>query len=329
MKTRNYLILISLSTLVLAGCTKREDDINLHLVDYTSVTDGYWRINKVQFADALNGMMLTDYQDLQKTTDGGKTWTIVYSDPATVTTFDYPQKDTAYVFLQPSSFADQDVIRSLDGGATWTTISQLSDYVVPAFVSGKFGYAISAIPPSNIEQLVRTTNAGVTWTNFSAYNISTQLIGYTSNLSGYIVDGSSDFRITTDGGLTWTVTYDYMYACSQMSKTGTCYITDLDDGIMKSTDYGATWTQCLPSYMTKGEYSAIDFSGNLVVAVQGTNFVVSKDGGATWNNYILRDVLDFSAYQFDHVYALDDTHVLVQCRIQGNGGTSLLRLTFQ
>jgi len=307
-----------------SGCTKRVEDAGFRFAEYKKVLGPYWQVNDIQFADSQNGMMLVDYESVLRTSDGGNTWQSVFSDPATVTCIAYPQKDTAYVYVQPSSSADHDVFRSIDGGTTWTAVAPLADDVTVDFYNGKNGFAYAAIPPSNQERVLKTTNAGATWTTVGTQTFSAlSNIQFVSATRGFVL--YSDFQITTDGGLTWTPTRSVPNGWSHMSTEGVCYIT-YDNEIQKTTDFGATWSTCLTA--SASQLLSIDFYGQFVVALQDMQFVVSKDGGATWSNYLIRDLTYSYSPRLSMLRAIDGQSAMVTGRFSDYESTTVFKFTF-
>jgi photosystem II stability/assembly factor-like uncharacterized protein len=108
--------------------------------------------------------------------------------------------------------------------------------------------------------ILKTSNAGATWTPQSACNqagaacmqgspdrINEQLLGvhFTSASVGYIVGANGTILTTTDGGTTWTKrTSNTTQVLNDVRFTGAeGYAVGAGGTILTSTDSGATWTQ--------------------------------------------------------------------------------------
>lgn len=329
MSFQKYCITIAGLIALLFSCTKRVEEPEFGIINYTQIGGPYYQLHNIQFVDELNGVMHIDYQSLLKTTDGGVTWNLIFTTTqGQLTNFAYPQKDTIYAFTQPSSSADHDVHRSTDGGQTWTVVSQLADVVLPAFYNGKTGYAIAAIPPSNFEQLIRTNNAGASWTNVGTYSANTYKIGFLNYSFGYTLDGSWNFKQSTDAGITWTTTRTNVSNISRMTQDGVCYGYDDDAGIIKTTDFGASWGTVLPLSTSGSGYGDFDFYNQTVALIYNWNIIVSKDGGATWTTYVLNDEEHGNDNWNFEIYVVDNDHALLYGRIDTYSDNVLLRLEF-
>lgn len=127
MSFQKYCIAIAGLAALFFSCTKRVDFVDFRFAPFQQVAGPYWRLNDIQFADNLNGVMHIDNQSLYKTTDGGLTWNLIFTTtPGSLTAFAYPQLDTVYAFTQASWTDDHDVHRSIDGGVSWSIESQVA-----------------------------------------------------------------------------------------------------------------------------------------------------------------------------------------------------------
>lgn len=162
---------------------------------------------------------------LERSTDGGATWTTVLDTPdgfrfelggTSALAFDPNHPDTIYVIR----FSYGDVFRSADGGANWEALSKLPDLETSDNMR-----AVTVCPDSsNVvmisgrrSRIYRSTDYGKTWTIAQA-------------LSAHIDADVANFA--------WSpTTKGTVYATVQKSLF---YLTG-NAGLYKSTDYGITW----------------------------------------------------------------------------------------
>ena len=319
-----------MSAVLFNGCARRVVDPDFLIAQEVKQVGGpYWHFNGIEFVNPNTGILLTDERYLYKTTDGGQTWSVIFTIPqGSISAFSFPHVDTLYVFTKPGSFADNDVQRSVDGGLTWSTVSQVADVVLPAFYNGKTGFAMSAIVPSNQIRLIKTTTAGASWTNVGSYNANTFKLRFITPLIGYTIDGQSQFLTSTDGGLNWANSGLRFRDIKKMNQDGSGYAYEYDRGLVKTTDYGATWSLILAESTNGVTFSDFDISGQTIVAIHDQNLIVSQDGGSTWNTYLVETDLNSYSFRLYQVYITDSSHVLLYERTgSASGDCLLLRVT--
>jgi hypothetical protein len=182
--------------------------------------------------------------------DGGSTWTMPASFVATHTTI-----DVTTLTVDPTDFnhnlvgshspwpglSNAGILETKDGGATWIVHQPR-----PEFNAGSIGIHFLYSPAHQLGNadtwlvvtdghgVWRTTDAGVTWTNVSNYNLTHggQQLYYASN--GYVYAGFALYPArSSDNGVTWeqltTLPYFYYYSVygdgtnlyTQLANTGT------------------------------------------------------------------------------------------------------------
>ncbi len=249
-----------------------------------------------------------------KTTDAGRTWTLLEQAPrsATALSLDPANPDVIYAADRTAP----KVWKSADGGATWHAAASFGSsgafLVNRVLVAGGAVYASTFGPGIHDGKLYCSTDGGSTW------------IDITNGLPRSVLDVSvdpSDPRLlyatthihgaykSADGGATWTemgdfpdigaydievdpVTPDVIYAAGLGAMTVPDWVvpggyTFRDPaGVYKSTDGGQTWVNVLA---TSNECRAIrmhpDNHNLLFASSLSDGFFVSADGGGSWKNF--------------------------------------------
>jgi hypothetical protein len=214
---------------------------------------------------------------VQKTTDGGLTWSNMYTDASTstggVSIIKLASGDLVSFGGTTTGTRATQAIRSTDNGATWTktfsenTVSQQGTYVVQADDNSVIGLGTDRGLHSQI-YVYRSTDNGVNWAlrtqvNYLSY-LFTEVLDYQEDGSGNIYTASKVGITDANNKETWAV--------------------------MKSTDNGTTWTQSdifTDPVNDLTVFSVLPLSGGFVYST-GTNgadliFRRSTDNGATWS----------------------------------------------
>lgn len=212
---------------------------------------------------------------------------------------------------------------SSDGGATWST-PQIAD-----MNSATRNWRYVAMSPDGltviaigIDLMWRSADGGVTWTdvNPGLHSVPQFFDVAISDDGRYVLvcmsahtNGTGKLYLSTDGGVNWTLNGpDRIFTGCVTNDSGSVMYAaaggqggDINGGVYKSTDYGATWTHIRPAFSldsssTLDRYAwliDVDDTGDAVgLTYYGSQFGYfyrSMDGGATWTAspstlYILR-----------------------------------------
>ena len=199
--------------------------------------------------------------------------------------------------------AGSSIFRTTDGGATWTFISQTPliiglDFRPPVghlrFHDLSNGWALTTY------QLLRTSDGGETWEIRSATLVSPwagmSTVNAASAWKTSLYYGGVSW--THDGGATWesTNTGGGGGKAVEFVDVDTGWLALRRDGseiVLKSTDGGTTWQECLS---IAGDYDAFYtrdiatagpdhvwiLAGTTSAGLVGGRIMASADGGATW-----------------------------------------------
>jgi photosystem II stability/assembly factor-like uncharacterized protein len=176
------------------------------------------------------------------------------------------------------------LLRSTDDGLTWDdvglpfSITAVTALTCPSPTTCYAEGREVGLAPSGA--IVATSNAGASWTG--EYQIPTYLqsLWCSTSTSCYASYGSS--YLTTTDGSTWGLVAlpDSFPTLGVCPSATTCIGSSPSEGIVTSRDGGATWST------TDGAVVLTSLScgsATTCVGTDGTNLVITTDGGATWS----------------------------------------------
>jgi photosystem II stability/assembly factor-like uncharacterized protein len=280
------------------------------------------------FADRQHGLVVGAYQGqgaIWSTADEGSTWTS--------TLVPTPPLDSVAVLgtraWASASCAGIDgactpaVVASDDSGATWTVVGS-TPVTSLTFVSAAHGFGVEVSSPGPLG-LLETTDGGRTWAAAAgaepcdvggpaAVSFTDARHGWVACRSGESAVGQSSKEVveTDDGGATWSVRSrvrldntgtlgelptEGIFRGIQMLASGTGIAWLWNEGLIRTTDGGVTWTR-LPLGDVAGDLqwpgAAIAPDGSLLaltVAVTSSSngsatFNLGFEDGRTWKPYV-------------------------------------------
>jgi photosystem II stability/assembly factor-like uncharacterized protein len=212
------------------------------------------------------------YGSIWKSTDYGKTWAQLASQP------NPPYLPLGHVLAvagtTPATLwmanvaGDQKVFKSTDGGLTFTLTGTLSEKVDASFYSivvdpNDATHLLSGFHET--DKLAESTDGGATWKVLTGAGWPTGGISWfvffvdagtaptTRRTWLAIAQNGGSAVLTTDGGATWTKPkgiegMQHPHGCSQLFQNGqTLFLaggqTAQGDGVFRSTDLGASWSR--------------------------------------------------------------------------------------
>lgn len=292
-----------------------------------SVSQGYSFLDDlVGYAQLFQAGPFPSYT-LNKTTDGGQTWTqISLPGGATkVKAIAFSSNQTGYMVKENSTTNGDTIYKTTDGGTTWTNLSQtnpaLGLYPELQFFSDQVGYI-----KIHRNYYYKTTDGGANWDttnigNLTPFNGDVQELHFFDQDHG--IAGSHDgtfyykgrVHITSDGGLTWkNITFPMLNGVIggvKFTSTTTAYAAPIGWGasgmpiIYKTTDAGLSWdTLNLPvpsALIEDSEFTAMNFrddlEGYIVINNKDTDvrhFYKTVDGGLNWTSFGTTSVPEIS-----------------------------------
>ena len=267
-----------------------------------------------------------------KTTDAGKTWTLLENAPVSSTALSIDPENSNIIYsadrTQPKLW------KSTDSGKTWEEIADFSDdgafLLNRVLAEGSTVYAATFGPTIHGGKLYKSENAGETWFNITGdlpRSVLDIAVDPTNPNIIYVTTHVYGCYKSENAGETWTQLHTFpnigaydievdpvdptiLYACGMgggsvpdwCMKPGGYTFTD-DSGVYKSTDAGMTWNTVLT---TSNECRAVRLHPEnhniLFAAAMDDGLQISTDGGETWTSY----------------NAGLDTQVLTSCAVAGD-----------
>jgi photosystem II stability/assembly factor-like uncharacterized protein len=245
---------------------------------------------------------------IYKTTNGGFSWTLQYSD----STQTFPIRSISSpdgIFVSAVDGSGR-VLSSTDSGQHWqfVQVDQHYDYPVAIeFLNPLKGFLAS-------QDFWVTSNGGATWMRVSkSIRGNLRRIDFVSRNTGMGIGDNSIYR-TTDGGSSWTTVCQsptQFFSGLDMLDSLNIWITT-HDSLYHSTDGGNSWGSL--------------HLGNDIQYIRGIQFLdantgiafevwehdttvnyVTTDGGSTWNKHTINDIQFFSS--FSKIQFTDPRHL--------------------
>jgi photosystem II stability/assembly factor-like uncharacterized protein len=244
----------------------------------TGTLHGLW------FTSANVGYACGDSGMILKTIDAGDHWSRLAS---ATTLFLYcihfPTADTGYA---SANWGTGNIVRTFNAGQTWDTVHSGSiTYSTIRFCNGHTGYAAG-----NGETIIKTTNAGTTWTLKPREGV---MVGNFENMfcidtSTVLIAGGDGYIFkTVNSGTDWTHSSvaNWISAIFFTSRS-TGYIAGNYSCIYRTQDSGATWTKLHGGGPTDNDwYTSAWFTDNATGYVCGGPKVLrTLDAGLTWDS---------------------------------------------
>jgi len=173
---------------------------------------------------------------------------------------------------------------SLDGGVNWET------YVISSAPNGRQDVYPPSVDPGDsnhllvnaheLDSMYESFDGGKTWSNVTldpgmysgggtsfAYFIESKDPKMTSNTWLYLTQEKAGTWRTSNGGVSWTKVdkNTHVHGCSQIYQPGGGVVymsgvnSDLGSGVLRSSDYGVTWTHVGPTQQQNGVFGTPNY----------------------------------------------------------------------
>lgn len=233
--------------------------------------------------DENTALVCTANGKIFRTTDGGQSWTEVYSYSLGLGDgwFDglrVLNENVAVAFGDEASNGDMHFVRTEDKGETWTEIEGID------YLNAAYGYYTWGLGAWNIGEsiwcagltsdydsgfLFHSSDAGETWESHHIMEDSTNYarsVVFIDEDNGMITDNSGRIFKTTDGGESWmhVALHDSAsWANGVIAIPNTSTIISLDDnGVFYTSDMGATWGMMTTPAETDNDYYVSGLMGS-------------------------------------------------------------------
>ena len=257
-------------------------------VDYTwkfpqygghSLNDVKWISDQKFIAVGDQGMLLVTY-------DNGATWDL--NQIKTLRNFKSIWVKNPQEIFVVGSFDNSgtELYKTIDGGANWTL--HYENNAVGAndihFPTDSIGYIVG-----NLGKVLKTTDAGDSWLDFSTASITGSLktVWFTSPDTGF-VGRTTTFGMykTTNGGLTWSQNFGYnltnCYTIQFINDT-LGYAGGFNNRIYKTTDGGNLWLMQQNPGLSEN-IKSISFADSVRGMAVSSGYIYRTTNGNTWSS---------------------------------------------
>ncbi len=277
----------------------------------TTDSGSHWvQLNGASYTAALNNaspnglaavpgvLYVVTFQRLLASTDGGRTWQILYDSAGNGSLVSFATHPTAPRVLYLSLSADpSSLLQSLDGGQTWATVPSCPPGVEQIVLSPTAVYVAVA---GDAAGLLRSTDLGRTWRPVLGGTLSRQFdvvsvavdprAPRTLYASGFFSGSAQDsgLWVSRNAGGSWTKAGSTATRALRIdSAAGVLYGSTLGNrgGLQRSLNGGAAWTTVLTPPNSESEAAQITFRpGDPAHAALAVGFTLyrSLNGAASW-----------------------------------------------
>jgi hypothetical protein len=228
----------------------------------------------------------TQFDGVQRSTDGGRTWTVGTGLPdlgAPAVAIDRTQPSTVYASTAEAST----IYRSLNSGATWQrlTISGATSGVLD-IVSADGGKLYVGTQYNGV---FRSLDRGATWsrktTGIAGLDVRDVAVMPGAPQRVYAATYGDGVHRSIDGGLTWSRRGLSGRVVNDLSTPRTAAYTlyaATEKGVYKTTDSGSTWRLVYSSVWGARAVAVAPSNSSVIYAVNNAGVVKSVDSGTTW-----------------------------------------------
>jgi len=218
-----------------------------------------------------------------KTTDGGKSWSLINSVGASYGRYyiECPDVDTCYM---TDSYT---IFKTTDGGISWYAQTAV-DVLTRAFGDITCFDTTTCYTFNLKGQIFKTTDGGTSWNQQTSGISGSQGLDCPSVSTCYLVGQYGTIWKTVDGAMTWEVQtsnapFSAVLQVVDCIDIDTCYVGGSYTTMLKTIDGGTTWSsQSSGGYHYSLSCTSLDtcYAGGLQTLVK------TIDGGASWNSLV-------------------------------------------
>ena len=265
----------------------------------SNAVDGpkFEQVRSVTFGDAQSGFMTAD-SSVYRSSDGGTTWSPVFTGPIIASCFQDGQKGC--VLLNSDGPGGSKIYHTHDGGSSW--ISQSLPISLQRACMA-FSDSLHGMILGYQGEVLITSDGGISWSDhgYGAYWGNTALYFF-DNQTGWLVGEAANICKTTNGGQSWAKEY----TGNDWETLRGIYFKDAARGwawgpglFLTTTNGGISWSNA--SKPVSRDINAIQFSDSNTGWAVGSGGVIlrSGNGGASWvARSALLDAARFNAVRF-------------------------------
>ncbi|MBA3440562.1 MAG: hypothetical protein H0T92_11900 [Pyrinomonadaceae bacterium] len=252
-------------------------------------------ISAIAFADDKHGVAVGYKGRIERTEDGGRSWTSVEI-PVIADLTDVAFADSLHGIAvgrdTAMSVAREVTIRTEDGGKTWQHVGAISEARAPinlyavSYPDAQHAQAVGMLDRVNGEFL-KTDDAGATWQRLST-NVDNVLRGvsFIDANTGWVVGEGGTILHTTNGGATWSLQGNKEDTTNHhgvffLDRARGWVVGERGD-VHRTTNAGRTWEKTDAG--VQSDLIAVRFRNENEGYVLGSGGLVisTKDGGKSW-----------------------------------------------
>lgn len=253
----------------------------------------------IAFSDAQHGMITGTHGNIQKSTDGGNTWTDIAAENNFYhyKNIQFTTYNTGYCIGEFGKFR-----KTTDGGHTWNYLpsSTNADLFDLFFLNSNLGYAVG-----ETGSVLKTSNGGNSFTNINTGGIDDLYSVFFLNPdTGWVSGENGAVYKTLNGGFNWVpeTLPSFTYGAYDIVFTDalTGYIGSWANRIYKTTDGGSTWNTIpnLPSVNSIIKLQFLNSDTGWATSDYG-DIMRTTDAGQTWT---IQENFCFSPASAFHFY---------------------------
>jgi PKD repeat protein/photosystem II stability/assembly factor-like uncharacterized protein len=243
-----------------------------------------------------NDIWIGSFNQIIKTTNGGSNWNIVnpINDPTNIQILPANMNDLALTSANTAIGTglffmgnNECILTTNNAGVNWTIATNNSTVPLLRYINTVDVFSNRAVAAGNSGRLAISSNSGGSWAFVNSGTVKMINDVKFISIDTVIAAGEGVILKSINGGSNWTAITTYTTSYKSVScKNNVVYIaSEYDNTILKSTDYGVSYTSMPLPFISKGIISAINKDTLLCVATDG--LYVSKTGGQYWEKYSL------------------------------------------
>jgi photosystem II stability/assembly factor-like uncharacterized protein len=228
----------------------------------------------------------TGFDRVQRSTDGGQTWTTGTGLPdlfAYTVEIDRSQPTTVYAATARAGY----LYRSIDAGASWQPYRVgIATGAVLHLVSAPAGVVYAG---TEYHGVFRSADRGVTWalrtTGLVGSDVRALVTVPASPSTVYAGTYGDGVHRSTDGGRTWYrrgLAGRFVHDLAMHKSSSLTVYAATDRGVYKTTDGGGSWRRITSGVVGVNSIAVAPSKPAVVYAVHYTGVIKSVDAGRTW-----------------------------------------------
>ena len=210
-----------------------------------------------------NDIWIGSFNQIIKTTNGGSNWNIVnpINDPTNIQILPANMNDLALTSANTAIGAglffmgnNECILTTNNAGVNWTIATNNSTVPLLRYINTVDVFSNRAVAAGNSGRLAISSNSGGSWTFVNSGTVKMINDVKFISIDTVIAAGEGVILKSLNSGSTWSTITTYTTSFKSVScKNNVVYIgSEYDNTILKSTDYGVTYTSMPLPFISKG-----------------------------------------------------------------------------